>query len=145
MDLVTPATTERKTPRAVYFGVAGGCFAVLIAAAWLTPDPRGFGTHEQLGLPACISNQFLGLPCPLCGMTTSFALMADARFGQAFATQPAGASLFIGTIIMAAGALVSGVAGFVPPLVLRVATMRSMSMLAVALMLAAWAYKIVYG
>ena len=27
--------------------------AVLAIARWLEPDPKGFGTHMQLGLPAC--------------------------------------------------------------------------------------------
>ena len=29
------------------------CLSVLGVAAWLKPDPRGFGTHQQLGLGKC--------------------------------------------------------------------------------------------
>ncbi|HAA49985.1 MAG TPA: hypothetical protein DCE43_09700 [Planctomycetaceae bacterium] len=38
----------------------------------LTPNPAGFGTHQQLGLPPCSFQTMFGVPCPSCGMTTSF-------------------------------------------------------------------------
>ena len=41
-------------------------------AASLIPDPRGFGTHQQLGFSPCSFEPVFGLPCPSCGMTTSF-------------------------------------------------------------------------
>ena len=43
-----------------------------VAAACLTPNPQGFGTHQQLRLPPCSFQPIFGLPCPSCGMTTSF-------------------------------------------------------------------------
>ena len=49
------------------FLLSGFCLAV-----WLSPDSRGFGTHQQLGLPPCSFQQLFGVPCPSCGMTTSF-------------------------------------------------------------------------
>lgn len=39
----------------------------------LQPDPRGFGTHQQLGLPPCSLRSLVDVPCPSCGMTTAFA------------------------------------------------------------------------
>lgn len=33
------------------------------------------GTHRQLGLPPCTMKGVTGLPCPSCGMSTSFALL----------------------------------------------------------------------
>lgn len=39
----------------------------------LQPDPRGFGTHQQLGLPPCSFRSLVDVPCPSCGMTTAFA------------------------------------------------------------------------
>jgi hypothetical protein len=32
-------------------------------------------THTQLGLQPCTAAKLLGIPCPSCGMTTSFALL----------------------------------------------------------------------
>ena len=41
-------------------------------SVYLKPSSRGFGTHEQLGLAPCSFQQLVNLPCPSCGMTTSF-------------------------------------------------------------------------
>jgi hypothetical protein len=67
---------------------------VLALSLWLSPDPRGHGTHERLGLPPCSTMRLLGFPCPTCGMTTAFSLAARGRFAEAFQTQPAGAAGF---------------------------------------------------
>jgi len=53
--------------------LALGLLALLAVAAFLKPDPRGLGTHQQFGLPPCTFRFFLGRPCPSCGMTTSWA------------------------------------------------------------------------
>jgi hypothetical protein len=47
--------------------------SVLAIAACLRPDPRGQGTHEQLGLPPCSFQILFGKRCPSCGMTTAWA------------------------------------------------------------------------
>ncbi len=47
--------------------------ALLVAARGLTPAERGYGTHQQLGLPACPSWTLWDAACPVCGMTTSWA------------------------------------------------------------------------
>jgi len=67
---------------------------VLAVAAWLAPGARLAGTHEQLGLPPCPSRLILGIPCPSCGLTTSFALMAEGRLGRAFMAHYFGPVLF---------------------------------------------------
>jgi hypothetical protein len=51
-------------------------------AATLEPDSRGYGTHQRLGLPPCTTRALLGIPCPSCGMTTSFANFVRGRFFQ---------------------------------------------------------------
>ena len=53
--------------------LALGLLALLAVAAFLKPDPRGLGTHQQFGLPPCTFRFFFGRPCPSCGMTTSWA------------------------------------------------------------------------
>ncbi|MCA9076682.1 MAG: DUF2752 domain-containing protein [Planctomycetaceae bacterium] len=40
---------------------------------FVSPDPRGFGTHQQFGLPPCTLRLLTGVSCPSCGATTSFA------------------------------------------------------------------------
>ena len=49
----------------------------------LEPDPRGYGTHQRLGLPPCTIRAVFGIPCPSCGMTTSFANITKGRFQAA--------------------------------------------------------------
>jgi hypothetical protein len=63
-----------------------GSLAVLggFAVAYrLEPDPRGFGTHQRLGLPPCTIRAVFGVPCPSCGMTTSFANITKGRWRAA--------------------------------------------------------------
>jgi Protein of unknown function (DUF2752) len=53
-------------------------FEVLILTGFglaysVTPDPSGRGTHQQFGLPPCVILTLTKIPCPTCGMTTSFA------------------------------------------------------------------------
>lgn len=79
----------------IYFGIACGCAATLGVARLLNPDPSGFGTHRQLGLPPCLFKSVTGLPCPSCGMTTCFAYAARLDWMNAFATQPFGLVLFL--------------------------------------------------
>lgn len=67
-----------------------GGFALAFA---LDPDPRGYGTHQRLGLPPCTIRQFLGFPCPSCGMTTSFSLFVRGDFQNAMRANAAGCLL----------------------------------------------------
>jgi len=62
-------------------------------ATLLNPDPRGFGTHQQFGLPPCTSRLLFGVPCPGCGMTTCFAHFVRGQFADAARANPAGALL----------------------------------------------------
>jgi hypothetical protein len=78
-----------------------GTASILGLAGWLEPHPEGVGTHTALGLSPCIILTLLGLPCPMCGMTTTFALMADLRPIAAFLTQPFGVVLFLITVVIA--------------------------------------------
>jgi hypothetical protein len=61
-------------------GIALGLVAVFALARYLNPyypdgRPRRSETHRQLNLPPCAFRTATGLPCPSCGMTTSFALL----------------------------------------------------------------------
>jgi hypothetical protein len=59
----------------------------------------GFGTHEQMGLPPCLFFKLTGIPCPNCGLTTSFAHAARLHVYQAFTTQPFGLMAFCLTVV----------------------------------------------
>ena len=87
-----------------------GTGAVLALAAWLEPSTQGHSTHTQLGLYPCTMLSFTGFPCPMCGMTTTFALMADFRFLQAAINQPFGVVLFVVTVVVFVFALLESVA-----------------------------------
>ena len=75
---------------------------VLGIATWLHPDPSGVGTHRQLGLGGCIVLTLTGVPCPMCGMTTTFSLMAHGRPLTALLNQPFGVVLFSATVVACA-------------------------------------------
>jgi hypothetical protein len=70
--------------------LALGLSAVFGVARWLEPDPKGFGTHTQLGLPPCHFAWVTGQRCPTCGMTTSFAWFARGRLDRSWQANPAG-------------------------------------------------------
>ncbi len=64
-------------------------------ARWIDPydaegAPKMRSTHEQLGLPPCRFLQLTGRPCPSCGLTTSFALLAHGDPRSAFRANLAG-------------------------------------------------------
>ncbi len=94
--------------RARLLGAALGlpAAAILGLAAWFDPDPAGHGTHVQLGLRPCSVLTWTGYPCPMCGMTTSFAAMMDLDPVGAVVAQPFGIVLFALTAIAAGLGLV---------------------------------------
>ncbi len=122
-----------------------GLMGVFGVARRLEPDPRGFGTHTQLGLYPCMFAQVTGRPCPTCGMTTSFAWFARGRFDRSWRANPAG-SLLAPTCVALILWLLAGAARgrpvgsrlLEPPLVgLVVAT--------VALSLLSWTIRLILG
>lgn len=79
--------------------IACGLLGIILVAVWLQPDSRGFGTHEQLGLPPCQFMSATGLPCPHCGMTTSFTNIVRGNFDTAWMANPMGIPLFAAVIL----------------------------------------------
>jgi hypothetical protein len=92
-----PAMPISLVGRGVSAIVASACLGVLLVAAWLRPDPRGLGTHQQLGLAACAFQERTGLPCPSCGFTTAFSYFAHGKPLASFGAQPMGALLALAT------------------------------------------------
>lgn len=80
------------------------CLSILFTAGSLKPHTKGMGTHQLLGLRACEFEVSYNMPCPTCGMTTSFAHAARGNLLRSFLVQPAGMVL---ALLTAMGAIVS--------------------------------------
>lgn len=80
--------------------MAGPCAAMLAAAWSLTPDARGYGTAQQLGLPACGILVRTGWPCPTCGLTTSVAAAVRGRLGEALRAHAFGVLLTAAALVL---------------------------------------------
>ncbi len=90
-------------------GIGLGAAAVLVVARLLSPDLSGYGTHQHFFLLPCLLRWGTGLPCPFCGMTTAFALMADGHVAAAFDVHVLGPLAYLVTW----GILLAGIAGLV--------------------------------
>ncbi|MBT8485489.1 MAG: DUF2752 domain-containing protein [Phycisphaerales bacterium] len=93
-----PGSTLLRRGMGAFAAVASG--GVLAIAVALEPAGAGLGTHEQLRLPACGWITLMDLPCPTCGMTTSFAHAANGDLVQSFLAQPLGFALAIATAMV---------------------------------------------
>ncbi len=119
-----------------------GCVAVLAVAAWLEPDPAGYGTHRQLGISACGMMATTGIPCPTCGMTTAFSLAIRGRWIEAVQAQAAGTLLVVAVGLAGAvscSVLLTGKVWLVNWF--RVSAVK-LVLVALAILLAAWIVKI---
>ncbi|QDV09148.1 hypothetical protein Poly30_47050 [Planctomycetes bacterium Poly30] len=86
-------------------------WAVLLAIAVVglltEPDPRGFGTHEQFGFGPCGFREWLGAPCPTCGVTTAVSHLAHGHPARSWETQPLGAILAMAAAVAAPWSLIA--------------------------------------
>ncbi len=139
----SPTANPRSNPRfaaAVVFIVS---MAVLGVAFGLTPNEKGVGTHQAMGLPACGLLENAGVPCMTCGMTTSFSYAAHGDLIASFITQPAGA---VFALLTAMAAVVSGYALVTGMSLLPIGVLiwrPRMIVIGMAVVLVAWVYKIV--
>jgi hypothetical protein len=96
-----PRRLARRLPiwiRLILLFLAGIWVTVFIVAASLNPyfedgTPRTMETHRQLGLPQCTFKEVTGLPCPSCGMTTSFSLLIHGDVWNSLRANFAGTAL----------------------------------------------------
>lgn len=76
-----------------------GLALIVTFAFFVEPDARGFGTHEKLGLPSCKMMDWFGVPCPGCGVTTSFALASRGHLLDSIRNQPFGIVVVLGVLV----------------------------------------------
>lgn len=122
--------------------ISAACLGLMITAARLAPSPTGMGTHTQLGLDQCQFALRTGLPCPSCGMTTSFAWFARGNFPASFYIQPMGAMLALSAIVTFWAGLYIALTGRSVYRLLALGPSRYYVPLFMALAVAAWAWKI---
>jgi hypothetical protein len=84
---------------------------LMLVARNLTPSPRGFGTHEQLGLPPCTFLTATGRRCPSCGMTTSLAHLTRGQWSKALRSNVAGVLVGLASFASAPWCLLSAAVG----------------------------------
>jgi Protein of unknown function (DUF2752) len=68
--------------------------AVMLAAAAVLPVLPG---HDELGCPL---RRLTGIPCPLCGMTTSVEATVRLHLGRAFEANPAGIAAVLVALVL---------------------------------------------
>jgi hypothetical protein len=122
--------------------MATGCFGLLLTAARLTPSATGVGSHRGLGLASCQMLDRTGVPCPSCGMTTSFTWFARGHVAASAYVQPMGMLL---AAMAACGVWVGGYVAWtgrpVHRLVYTLPT-RGLLIALLALGIAGWGWKI---
>ena len=89
------ASALPHSQRWFWWAIVFGCITVLAVAATITPDPSGYGTHTQLGLPPCGFLLLTGFPCPGCGLTTAFAWGIRGHWLLAASANPLGLMMFL--------------------------------------------------
>jgi hypothetical protein len=108
------AVRMRAAQRWGMAALALGLVLVFVVARRLEPSPRGFGTHEQLGLPPCQFAWVTGKPCPSCGMTTAFAWFVRGELVRALGANPAGGLLAAACAALVPWLLVGAALGTTP-------------------------------
>ena len=106
--LQSPSSCLSWAQRVVLVSAGVAILALLVLAAILTPDRRGFGTHERLGLPPCTFFRLTGYRCPSCGMTTAWSHLVRGGVADAFRDNVGGALLGLAAMVLGPWALISG-------------------------------------
>jgi len=100
-----------KDARCVALGLGVLLTVLLAVASRLTPDARGFGTHEQLGMAACWVQSQTDWLCPACGMTTAWAYTLDGNLTAALQTNLGGTLLCLLACLAAPWLIISALRG----------------------------------
>ena len=138
---LAPSTTDEKV---VLLGIFLFITALFIVGARLSPKEEGYGTHTQLGLWPCAFRETFGTPCPMCGVTTSFAWASRLKWKRALLVQPIGLFAFVlaaGAWVLGGFALLSGSSA--AHMLSKTGTWRKLWIVpALVLVVGSWVYKI---
>lgn len=132
----------RLSQRALAALISLACLAVLCLAVYLVPSPEGVGTHTALGLQQCAFLARTGIPCPSCGMTTSFSWFVRGNLIASVYIQPMGAMLAFLSAMTVWAAGYSAISGRAVHRVVLSMPRRYHFVPLLALSLIAWAWKI---
>lgn len=88
-----------RTDRWLIAGLGTGLLVMLVMAFILTPSSEGLGTHQKLGLPPCTTRVLLGVRCPGCGMTTSWAYFTKGQLQSALQANAGGVILCLAALL----------------------------------------------
>ena len=105
--------------RGTLAGLAVGLTIVFAIALWLDPyetdgSARRMETHRQLGLPPCTFYSVTGMPCPSCGMTTSFALLVRGDVGNSLRANAVGTLLALFGMVLIPWSVTAALTGRTP-------------------------------
>jgi hypothetical protein len=89
----SPALSVRG--RLLALAVSLLCLTPLVIASQLRPSPDGYGSHTAMGLAPCQFMRTTGLPCPSCGMTTSWTWFVRGNLAASLYVQPMGTVLAV--------------------------------------------------
>lgn len=133
-----------RRPRAAFAVLAAGVLGVLATARVLKPDPRGFGTHAQLGLGECAFRGLTGWPCPSCGMTTAFSWAVRGRLDMAWRANPAGSVIVPCLVFIVPWSLAASITGRTWPFRTAEGPLVGGVLAGVALALASWVVRLLW-
>ena len=122
--------------------VGTGLLAVLLLASQLRPDPRGWGTHEQLGLPPCTFFLVVGKRCPACGMTTAWANVTHLRFADALRANASGAVLAVAAFGVGCSAIAVAVRGKRLAWQPKESAIAGLALLTASLVICEWVFRL---
>jgi hypothetical protein len=131
--------------------IALGMVVVFGVALWLNPYKDGRvwnqGTHTQMGLPECSFQKWTkdatgwdeGIPCPSCGMTTSFALFVRGDIWHSLCANCAGTLLALFCLLYIPWACISAFRGRPLGILSMEDVLVRLIVILVGLMLVRWA------
>jgi hypothetical protein len=143
--IYTPSVQPQKltaSGRVAALVVALSALAIVVVEVMLPPSPTGEGTHRQMGLQQCQFLATTGIPCPTCGMTTSFSWFVRGNWLASFYIQPMGFVLALLTGALFWATLYMAITGSPLQRLLRQLPAHYLVVAMIGFAIAAWGWKI---